>query len=403
MENCTIYSHELKFDEVVAIVKKHLPKANVEIKDGGIQKSMVATLKGGFFSKTKTLTINYRQRKNPSYKLENIECGLTQNLAGMTNFIQSLPTQNETVKGQLLFKVMSMNCEMPFMAEPNITPEFQAILKEIALSLSALIFTPSNSFFKKSSSQHFLNEKLELVQDNEGNCHISELAVSVNSKYHDEPAENYLPEQIERKERSELLLGQKSVKVNKNLPCLAASEQVSLRDKKTIIERAYALLTIAARGEGVEKEQLNKVIKDKQITGFTNRETAILGKTELADNEKAYAIWRYESLTVLLWSLGIIDKLIFPDAICDVSKVVGAIIQPSRPDFEKAVQLRSKSEILEELDKIYRMHWACVDARLKGTEPTGKLNASVVYERHYALNWLTAYQNDDWDDIQTNT
>jgi len=44
----------------------------VEINDGGLQKSLVATIKGGFFSKTKTLKINYRQRKNPSYKLEEI-------------------------------------------------------------------------------------------------------------------------------------------------------------------------------------------------------------------------------------------------------------------------------------------------------------------------------------------
>ena len=75
---------------------------------------MVATIKGGFFSKTKTLTINYRQRKKPSYKLESVECGLTQNLAGMANFVQSLPAQNATVKGQLLYKVMAMNSEKKF-------------------------------------------------------------------------------------------------------------------------------------------------------------------------------------------------------------------------------------------------------------------------------------------------
>jgi len=403
MENCTIYSHELKFDEVVAIVKKHLPKATVEVKDGGLQKGMVATIKGGFFSKTKTLTINYRQRKNPSYKLESVECGLTQNLAGMANFVQSLPAQNATVKGQLLYKVMAMNSEMSFMAEPNITAEFQKILKEIALAIDALIFAQPNSFFKKSASQHFLNEKLELVQDTDGNCHIAELGVKVDAKYHDGPRDNYSPEQLKRKERSELLLGEKGVKVNKNLPCVVSSEQAVIRDKAIIIERAYALLTIAARGEGVEKEQLNRVIQDKQIKEFTSKETGILAKDDLTDNEKAYAIWRYESLTVLLWSLGFVDKLTFPTEICDVSKVVGMIIKPSRQDFEQAVQLRAKEEILEELDKIYRMHWACVDARLKGITPTGNINSSVVYERHYALNWLTNYQNDAWDDVQTNT
>jgi hypothetical protein len=27
----------------------------------------------------------------------------------------------------------------------------------------------------------------------------------------------------------------------------------------------------------------------------------------------------------------------------------------------------------------------------------------VVYERHYALNWLTGYMDQDWDDISTDT
>ena len=129
MENVTIYSHELEFDKVVAIVKSKLPKANVEYQDGGHQKALVATIKGGLFSKSKTLKINYRQRMNPSHELNAVECGLTQNLAGMVNFIQSIPAQNQELQNLLLYKVRSMNCEMPFMAEPKIDADFEAVLK----------------------------------------------------------------------------------------------------------------------------------------------------------------------------------------------------------------------------------------------------------------------------------
>lgn len=121
MENCTIYSHKLEFEKVVQIVQSNLPKAKVTFNDGGKQKSLVATIKGGFFGKTKTLKINYRERQNPSYKLEEIECGLTQNLAGMVNFIQSFPAKNENVRNKFLLKVMAANCEIPFMAEPEMT------------------------------------------------------------------------------------------------------------------------------------------------------------------------------------------------------------------------------------------------------------------------------------------
>jgi len=34
---------------------------------------------------------------------------------------------------------------------------------------------------------------------------------------------------------------------------------------------------------------------------------------------------------------------------------------------------------------------------------TGGINPSVIYERHHSLNWLTTYQDQDWDEVQTNT
>ena len=58
---------------------------------------------------------------------------------------------------------------------------------------------------------------------------------------------------------------------------------------------------------------------------------------------------------------------------------------------------------MDELDKTYRMNWACVQARVTGGEPGGKIHGGIVYERHYALNWLTRYQDYDWDDVTTDT
>ncbi len=49
------------------------------------------------------------------------------------------------------------------------------------------------------------------------------------------------------------------------------------------------------------------------------------------------------------------------------------------------------------------MNWACVDARVKGEELTGGINPSIVYERHYALNWLNCHQDADWDHVSTDT
>ena len=403
MENCTIYSHQLRFEDVVQIVKSELPKAKIEFNDGGKQKGLTATLKGGLFGKSKTLKINYRERENPSYKLDNIECGLTQNLAGMVNFIKSFPAKKENIRNKFLYKVMSANCEMPFMAEPAIAPEFESILKIISNNLDAFIFAQPNNIFKKSNTQHFLDKDLKLIIDTNGNMEVGDISVSVDAKYHDDPKENYTDEQLNRKANSESFLNSNGIKVNSNLPCTADSKNTSIRTKEEVINRVYSLMIIAVYGEGVNKEQLQKPISDKQIVAFSAKEQAVLDLNEMNDQQRAYCTWRYESLYTLLWSLNIVSEIKFPSEICNVQEVVAAILQPSRIEFIEKSKLRSTEEILNELDKTYRLNWACVDARIKGEQVGGAINPSIIYERHYALNWLTKYQNQEWDNVQTNT
>lgn len=403
MENCTIYSHELDFEKVIQIVKANLPKAKIETSDGELNKSLKATIKGGFFGKTKTLTINYRQRLNPSYKLENIECGLTQNLAGMVNFIQSLPSQNPGLRNKFLIKVMSANCEMPFMADPEINSDFEKVLRKITLDLDAFIFTPPSKFFNHSEGQQFLDKHLNLILDTNGICSIQDIDVKVDAKYHDEPDENITEEQKKRKSNSEAFLEENDVKLNYHLPSIISSDDVNIRNQQAVINRAYALLIIAAKGEGVEQHLLEKSVEQKNINSFSPKELEIYRTESINDQQRAIATWRYESLYVLLWVLGKINELKYPSEICDVTAVVSSIFQPTREEFESTIKLRSTSEILDELDKTYRFHWACVDARIKGEPVSGNLNPSVVYERHYALNWLTSFQNQNWDDVQTPT
>ncbi|MFK8056304.1 MAG: DUF4272 domain-containing protein [Saprospiraceae bacterium] len=402
MENCTIYSHKLEFDKVAQLVKEKLPKAKVDINAVGNQKSIIATIKGGFFSKTKTLRLNWRERETPSYKLDEVNCGLTQNLSGMVNFISNLPAQNKDVQGKFLHKVMSMNCEIPFIAEPAISKEFEAVLKQIVFELDGFVFAQPNSVFKKSTGDHFLDKNLNLIQDTAGNCEVNDIEINADAKYLD-GSDIYNEDQLTRKARSESKLAEKDIKVNINLPCLPSSVETTLRAKNEIIDRIYALLIIAAKGEGISSEQLAKPIEDKGIKSFSPKEHDVLHNTELTDETKAYATWRYESLYTLMWAVGKYPSLKEPTELCDVQDIVSKILHPDRSDFEADCIVRTPDEILDELDAIYRTNWACVDARIKGQHVGGEMNPSIIYERHFALNWLTCYHNQDWDNVQTNT
>jgi len=277
------------------------------------------------------------------------------------------------------------------------------VLNKIIQELDAFIFAQPSKVFNKSDSQHFLDKNFDLILDVNGNCEIQDIAVNVEAKYYDAPAEKATEEQINRKAKSEEFLNSHGIKVNKNLPCIETSEETKLRSVNEIINRTYALMVTAAKGEGIEKEHLAKLIESKNINQLSPKETTIYHMESLSDQDKAYATWRYESLYVMIWALGKMDDLKFPNEICDVQSIVGTLIKPSREELKNSINLRSVGEILDELDKTYRMNWACVDARIKGEQVAGNINGSIIFERHYALNWLTNYQNQDWDNVTTDT
>jgi len=126
-------------------------------------------------------------------------------------------------------------------------------------------------------------------------------------------------------------------------------------------------------------------------------EQAFLQQEAPSKQDCAPFIWRYESLYLLEWALGLVDELPYPDATAESSKVVDTLIEMRGP------QLRPATEILDALDLHYRLHWFLRQARLKqGVEVAG-LDADVIMERHRALNWLVRFQHAGWDVVDTPT
>jgi hypothetical protein len=404
MENYTLYSHDVDLDDtILAILKKHFPKSSPSFREvEGSRQWMVSVKGGGFFSKPKTLTIKYRQRQTPSYRLNNDDCPVSIQLRGLYNFTEALPMPQNDVKRLLLKKIETLNSETVFIADPLLTEEMRAALSELAQSLDTLIFAPPQLTLSKSPDLHFLDSSFRLLMDLGGNTGDGKLEVKIASKYYDDLTPPTWLQQ-DRKARTEAFLRLKGIPINPHLPMTEDSSTSLLRDKQTIIERMYCLTILAARGEGVPLERLDTFIQDYAIDGLTDEEKKLYSKAEPSDKDKAVMTWRYESLNVLQWALGFVDTLIYPSEICDVPALVGNVIERSRADLEQAAVVRDEEEILDELDKIYRMHWACVEARLQQQPPAGDLNPSIVYERHYALNWLTTYLDRDWDDVSTDT
>jgi hypothetical protein len=88
--------------------------------------------------------------------------------------------------------------------------------------------------------------------------------------------------------------------------------------------------------------------------------------------------WRSEALYLLLWA----------------SKRVSELPLPRKESATK--------QIVSQLLSVNESPWTFIDRGL-GQESPSSLKRGVVQEWHHAVNWLTMYGDQDWDDVQTDT
>jgi hypothetical protein len=213
-------------------------------------------------------------------------------------------------------------------------------------------------------------------------------------------------DQKERRAKSEKICESNGIPIYKNPNSLfvVSEKEVELRSKDEVVDRAIALLYLGLKSEGLEQVHLDEMEKDYGISSKlspTEKEYAFASSP--TEQQKINANWRYEGLHVLLWSLGYIDELSYPNQMCNVADDVKIVYELGADKFREQSQLRSKEEILDQADLILRLDWACVSARVKNEKAPGGLDSSVIYERHYALNWLIKFMNQDWDNVTTDT
>ncbi len=213
-------------------------------------------------------------------------------------------------------------------------------------------------------------------------------------------------DQLERRARSEAICKANGIPVyqNPNSLFVEPEEKVMLRTQDEVVDRALSLCYIALKSEGLQQEELDKMDKDYGISAkLSPNEKAYATANQPTEQQKIDGLWRYESLHVLLWALGYVDSLSYPDKICNVGDDVKIIYELKESGFRQKARLRSKKEILDQADLILRFDWACVSANLEGQPMPGQLDKGIVFERHHTLNWLIHYLNQDWDNVTTDT
>jgi hypothetical protein len=222
------------------------------------------------------------------------------------------------------------------------------------------------------------------------------------------PVENIIAtkDQRDRRTQSEEYCKAHHVPVyaNPNSLFVDPEDKVTIRTQKEVVDRALALCYIGLKSEGLEQQYLDEMEREFNIMAkLTENEKAYATAKHPTEQQKIDANWRYESLHVMLWALGFIDTLSYPDQVCNVANNVKIIHGLTEQQFIQKAKLRSKKEILYQADLILRLDWACVNARLKNEPAPGNLDKGIVFERHHSLNWLINYMNQDWDNVTTDT
>ncbi|NLR77437.1 DUF4272 domain-containing protein [Chitinophaga eiseniae] len=214
------------------------------------------------------------------------------------------------------------------------------------------------------------------------------------------------PDQQARRSASEKICAAHGIPIYKNPRALFTmpENEVTLRSKDEVVDRAIALCFMELKSEQPAKEVLDEYSNHYRVMEkLSDKETAFVTSTNPTSQDMTDANWRAEGAHVMLWALGYIDSLSYPSAPCNVAEDVHHIISTSEADFRSKAKLRSRKEILQQADLILRYEWACVDARLNNAPMPGGLISDVVTERHYALNWLIRYLNQDWDNVSTDS
>jgi len=213
-------------------------------------------------------------------------------------------------------------------------------------------------------------------------------------------------DQLERRAKSEEFCKSKNIPVYKNPNSLFVDpeDKVTIRTQDEVVDRAIALCYLELKSEKADKKMLDDF--DKKYNVLTKL-TANEKEFALADNpteqQMTDANWRAESYHVMLWALGYIESFKYASEVCNVADDVRHLFSKTEKEFREKAKLRTKKEILDQADLILRLDWACVNARVKNEPAPSGLDKSVVYERHYSLNWLIKFMNQKWDKVTTDT
>ena len=187
---------------------------------------------------------------------------------------------------------------------------------------------------------------------------------------------------------------------------------IHLPSRDDMIRRACSLMFVSyaarqagAKAEGTAITRINRALERLDAAydlraALTPKEDAMIHQPTSARAEMLKS--RTEASATVLWALGLFE-LGWPSSPCDTEALENLFASSSLHALAREAVPREPDELLYQYELTTRLHSACLNlsaAQLKDLE----LDQDVIYERHYALNWLLGVSGRKaWDDIIPST
>jgi hypothetical protein len=326
---------------------------------------------------------------NPSFALrlhgrrDNTDAEMRHQLGGFFNYVQSLGEGRMTqTRYQVMRHIQRTRHQISF----TMAPEDRDALAAWALEANAVVLLPDGH-----------------VRDPQGRVLVS----SADGSAEPDAIVPFPAAARQRKQATEALLAARGLHPAAPVPPVVAEPELGLRTSTETGRRAIALLAVAMRAESLAAGQdLPAGELERRLPGLraalSPEEAGFLAAAQPPAEVLPRFSWRYESLRTLEWALGLTD-LPWPDQPSDAAPVARVLLERAKEAAAGKLALRPASEILDALDLHYRLHWLLRQAHRDGTTLPTPIDAGVVSERHAALNWLTRFEDANWDDTDTPT
>ncbi len=189
------------------------------------------------------------------------------------------------------------------------------------------------------------------------------------------------------------------------LHCFVGAQEGQLPIRSTVLaaQRVFALIAVSTAATNPTKA-LAWVQRHDLRAMLSPKERVFIHAKARSELDQIQFSWRIEATVPLLWFLRRLSEMPLPNSQVgsDFKAAVEAIFEEpltlmqSRPTRLPIKVWRARDEAMSE-------HWRVRNAKFNDRPKPQDLDAGVVRESHYALNWLVRYENAEWDDVATDT